>query len=74
MHYKFENRVISKILKKLVILATNLLIYYFIVKVGYNNQLLIIKLIVLDIEFEVFGKISFANNNLTKLEKVRKSN
>lgn len=44
IRYKFKNRAILKVLEKLVIAATNLLMYYLIAKVSYTKSLLIIKL------------------------------
>lgn len=69
MQYKFKNRTILEVLEKFVIAATNLLIHYLIVKVSYTNFLLIIKLIILGIEFKVFKEISFANNKIAKFRK-----
>lgn len=66
MEYEIENGVISEVSKKLVIIATNPLVCYLIVKVSYTNLLLITKLIVLDIESKVFGEANFANNSTAK--------
>lgn len=72
MQYEFKNEIIAKMPEKLVIAATNLLVYYLIVEVNYTNLFLISKLIVLDIKFEVFKKTSFANDNLVKSKKQTK--
>lgn len=58
MKYKFENRAVLEVPDKLVIVVTNLLICYIIVKVSYARLLLITKLMFISIEFEVFGKTS----------------
>lgn len=63
-----------KMLKKLVIIAINLLVCYLIIKISYFYYLLITKLIVLGIEFKVFKKTSLANNSIIKLEKVIEPN
>lgn len=44
----------AEVLKKLVIITTNLLIYYSIMEVNYAKPFFLSKLIVLDIKFEVF--------------------
>lgn len=64
--YKFENGVMIKVLKKLIIAATNLLIYYLIFEIDYNNFFLVSKLIVLGIKFKIFDKIEFINNGSAK--------
>lgn len=66
MQYEFENRVVTKVLEKLIIAATNPLICYLIIEIDYVNPFLISKLIVLSIKFKVFGETSFANNSLAK--------
>lgn len=45
-----------ELLKKLVILAKNPLIYYLIIKISYIILLLIIKLIFISIKFEILKK------------------
>lgn len=59
----------TKMPEKLIIIATNLLIYHLIVKVDYANLFLISKLIVLGIEFEIPKETSFANDSSAKPEK-----
>lgn len=54
MKYMFKNRIVLEISKKLIIAATNPLVGYLIVKVSYARSLLIIKLIFIGIEFDVF--------------------
>lgn len=67
---KFNNRVVLKMLKKLVIAMTNTLICYMIVEVCYTNLCLISKLIILGIKFKISSrKTSFANYNIVKLKR-----
>lgn len=66
MQYKFENVKVTEMPKNLVIVATNPLICYLIIKVDYVNFFLGNKLIVLSIEFKVFGETSFANERPVK--------
>lgn len=56
-----------KLPEKLVITATNLLMYYMIVEISYTGSLLITKLIVLGVEFKIPGKTSFASDGIVKL-------
>lgn len=66
MWYKCENEAILKILGKLIITATNLLIYYLILVVSYKRLLLINKLMFIGIEFEIPRKTSCIYHNSTK--------
>ncbi len=66
MKYKFKNRVVLEVLEKLVIAATNPLVYYLIVKVSYVRLLLITKLIFIGIEFEVLREASYIYDSLVK--------
>lgn len=66
MEYKFENGVVLEMLEKLVIEATNPLIYYLIVEVSYEKSLLITKRMFISIEFEVPGEASCTYNGLAK--------
>lgn len=66
MKYKFKNRAVLEVPDKLVIVVTNLLICYQIVKVSYVRLLLITKLMFISIEFEVFGKTSWIYDGLAK--------
>ena len=59
--------------KKLIIVATNLLICYLIIKVSYTNLILITKLIVLGIKFKVLKETSFTSDGITKLKRKIKS-
>lgn len=54
-------------LKKLVIAVTNPLVCYLIVEIDYTKHFLVSKLIILDIEFEVFGETCFTNDSPSKL-------
>lgn len=74
MQYKFENEVVLKVPKKLMIVATNLQICYLIIKISYANLLLITKLIILGIKFKIFKEISFANDCIAKLRRKKKLN
>lgn len=60
-------------LEKLVIASINPQVCYLIIEISYADPLLIIKLIVLGIEFKVFGGIKFASNSIAKPEKTRPS-
>lgn len=66
MQYKFENRAVTKVPKKLVIAATNLLVCYLIVEINYADPFLVSKLIVLGIKFEVSRETNFINDNPAK--------
>lgn len=69
-----ENRAVLKILEKLIIMATNLLMYYLIVEVSYIEPLLVTKLIFIDIKFEFSKKTSCNYDSLAKpREKIRSS-
>lgn len=54
--YKLENRAVLNIQKKLIIVVTNLLVYYLIVKISYIRLLLINNLIFIGIKFEIFNE------------------
>lgn len=54
LEYEFENKAVLKVPKKLIITATNPLLYYLIVEVSYARLLLITKLMLKAIDFEVF--------------------
>lgn len=73
IQYKFKNRAVSKLLEKLVIVVTNLLICQLIVKMNYKKLLLIIKLIFVGIEFEIFREANCTYNGLAKPEKKTRS-
>lgn len=49
-----------------MIATTNPLVCYLIIKISYVNLLLITKLIVLGIEFNVFEETSFASDGIAK--------
>lgn len=72
MQYKFKNEAVSKMPKKLVIIAINLLVCYLIVKINYIDLLLITKMIILYVEFKVLRETSFASNNIAKPAKKTK--
>lgn len=59
--------------EKLVIAAINLLVYYLIVKMSYIKQLLIIKLIFINIKFNISKKVSCTYNSVAKPRKKTKS-
>lgn len=63
MQYKFTNKALTEVTKKLIIAATNLLVCSLIAKVDYADFFLVSKLIILDIKFEVFRKTNFANDS-----------
>lgn len=73
MQYKFENKTMLKISEKLVIVTTNLIIYYLILKLSYTELLLIIKLMFIDIKFKIFKKIGCTYKGLIKSGKKTKS-
>ncbi len=58
MKYEFKNGVVLEVPEKLVIAATNPLVYYLIVKISYTRPLLNAKRIFIGIEFKVSGKAS----------------
>ncbi len=66
IQYKFKNRVVLEVLKKLVIVVINLLIYYLIVEMGYVRVLLINKLMFISIEFEIFREANCNYDSSTK--------
>lgn len=74
MQYKFKNKIIFKILKKLIIMAKNLLIYYLIVNVSYIKVLLIIKLIFRSIKLKILKEISYIYNSQAKFKKIIRFN
>lgn len=55
--------------KKLLITATNLLVYYLIIEVSYIELLVITKLMFIDIEFEIFREVSYTYDSSAKLER-----
>lgn len=69
MQYKFKNGAILKVSQKLVIMTTNLLMYYLIMKMSYIGLLLIIKLMFIDIKFRVFKKVNCIFDGLAKPRK-----
>lgn len=66
MEYKFKNGVMLEVSEKLIIVLTNLLVCYLIVKISYAKLLLIIKLMFIGIEFEVSGEASYTYNDQAK--------
>lgn len=68
MQYKFRNGAMLEVPKKLIIVATNSLVCYLIIKVSYINLILITKLIILGIKFKVLEGTSFASDGITKLK------
>lgn len=72
MQYKFKNRIISKVLEKLVIAVINPFIYYLTVKIYYANPWLITKLIFSGIKLKVFEKTNFTNNSIAKPREKRR--
>lgn len=54
--YKFKNKIILKILEKLVITKTNLLIYYLFIEIYYIGLLLINGSMIKDIKFIIIKK------------------
>lgn len=73
MQYKFENKIVLKVLEKLVIVTTNLLIYYLMFKLNYTEPLLITKLMFIDIIFKIFKKIGCTYKDLIKSRRKTKS-
>lgn len=59
IQYKFQIRVMLRVSKKLIIIATNPLICYLIIEMHYRKLLLITKLMVISIEFKFLRKTSF---------------
>lgn len=59
IQYEFGNRVILKVLKKLVIAVTNPFICYLIAEVNYVKLLPITKLILIGIKFEIPREVSY---------------
>lgn len=72
MQFEFKNKVILKMLEKLIIIIINLIIYYLIIKTNNAKFLLIIKLIILDIEYKISKNRNIINNNIAKLDKKKK--
>lgn len=68
MQYKFENRAVAKVPKKLIIAAINPLVCYLMIKIDYTNLFLVSKLIILDIKFEDSRETGFANDSQQNLE------
>lgn len=66
IEYEFENGTMLKVPEKLIIVATNPLVCYLIVKVSYTRPLLITKLMFIGLEFEVSGEASCTYNGLAK--------
>lgn len=73
MQYEFENKIILKVPKKLIIIVINPLICYLITEVSYIKQLLIIKLIFISIKFEFLNKISYTYDSSVKPRKKNKT-
>lgn len=72
MEYKFKNRVVLELPKKFIIVMTNPLAYYLIIKVGYTKRLLINKLILIYLKFEFSQKTNYIYDDSTKpKEKIR---
>lgn len=66
MEYKFKNEAILEVSENLVIVLTNPLVCYLIIKMSYAKLLLITKLMFLGIEFEVSGEASYTYNDQVK--------
>lgn len=60
---------VLKVPEKLIIMTTNLLLCYLIIKIGYIDPLLIIKLIFINIKFQISGKARYTYNGLAKPKK-----
>lgn len=71
--YKFENRRVLRLSKKLVIATTNPLMYHLIVKVSYAVLLLITNLMFIGIQFEFFGEASCTYDGPVKLGRETRS-
>lgn len=69
MQFEFENKVILKILEKLIIEIINLLIYYLIIEINNIKLLLITKFIILDIKYKISKNTNIIKNNIVKFEK-----
>ncbi len=69
IQYLFENKAELEVPEKLVIVETNLLMCYIIVKLSYTRLLVIIKQIFMGIKFEVFRKTSCTYDGLAKLRR-----
>lgn len=69
MQFEFKNKVLLKMLEKLIIVIINLIIYHLIIKTNNAKFLLIIKFIILDIEYQVSKNRNIINNNMAKLDK-----
>lgn len=66
MEYKFKNEAMLEVSENLVIVLTNPLVCYLIIKMSYAKLLLITKLMFLGIEFEVSGEASYTYNDQVK--------
>lgn len=69
MQFEFKNRVVLKASEKLIIAIINFFIYYLIIEINNTNLLLITKLIILDIKYEIFKNTNIINNNVIKFER-----
>lgn len=66
MKYEFENKVVLEVSEKLIIVATDPLVYYLIANVSYAKPLHIIKLMFIDLKFEVLKEASYTYNGQAK--------
>lgn len=66
IEYEFKNRVVFEMPEKLVIVVTNPLVCYLIVKMIYARLLLIIMLMFISIKFEVPGEAIYTYDGPTK--------
>lgn len=73
MQYKFENKAVLNLPKKLIIVVTNLFIYFLIIEVSYIYLLLITILIFIGIKFKIPKKTSQIYNGLVKPKKKKKT-
>lgn len=69
MQFEFEYGIISEMPKKLVIIATNLIICYLIIKISNNKSVLITRLISLGIRYQIFFNTNSFDNSLIKLKR-----
>ena len=72
MKYELKNGAVLEVAKKFVIVVTNLLLCYLIVKVSYAKALFITKLMFISIRFEVFKKTSCTYDGLAKSRRERR--
>lgn len=72
MEYELENGAVLEVPRKLVIMIKNPLVCYLIIEVNYARRLLIIKLMIIGIEFEHSGKASCIYDGSTKPERETK--